>query len=366
MEFSVNRDGFKNVLGVMIKAVSPIATDPRLSGVLITAKGKGLVLKTTNLDLYIEANVAGDIKQAGEILLPARLLFSIFEILPGDVVSFQGGEKSCKVISDQAEYDLRKIEFDEWFNIPEIKNADEFKLPIASFGNLAKKVCCATSKDDTRPVLQGINIRSEKDKVSLTAFDGYRIACATSNSEILADKKRETVVMGPLLVNLADLSKFGEEATFRVGENLIGINCAGFNIVFSRLAGQFPETSKFINSDMPINIKVNTDELLKSVQRISLLSSDFPIVSVNINPKTNMLHLHGNAESIGKCDDDVACECNVKTAVTISFNCKYLLEGLAAIESENTIIKLKQGDAPAVFSEIVPEAYSYVLMPVKL
>ena len=366
MEFSVNRDGFKNVLGVMIKAVSPIATDPRLAGVLIEVKKNGLVLKTTNMDLYINADVPCDVKEEGNILLPARLLFSIFEILPGDVVRFVGNDAGCQIVCEQSVYNLRKIEFDSWFDMPEIKTIDSFKLPIDSFGELAKKVCCAASKDDTRPVLQGINIKSRNDGVALTAFDGYRIATASAKGDINVDKERETVVMGSLLVNLADLSKFGEEAHFSIADNLIGIKCAGFEIVFSKLAGDFPNTEKFFKEDMPITVKVNTNELVKGIQRIALLSSDFPVATLSINPSTNMLHLSGQAEAIGKCDDDIPCECNVKTALKMSFNCKFLLEGLGSIESENTIIKLKEENSAGIFSEVIPEAFTYVLMPVKL
>lgn len=365
MKFSVSREGFKNVLGVMIKAVSPIATDPRLAGVLIKVEKGKARLKTTNLDLYITAEFACDVKEEGAILLPARLLYNIFNILPGDIVVFEEKETGCQILCDQAVYNLRKIAFKEWFEAPKIEQTSSFELPLSKIGTLAKKVVCSTSRDDSRPILQGIQICNQPREVTLSATDGIRIAQAKNVMDEDVENAAETVVPGAILVSVADLGKFGEIAEFNISDNLIEIKCEGFDIVFSKLAGKFPNIKSLIQDKAPVALEVLTDDLVRGVQRIALLSSDFPIVKFSINPNTKMLHLSGKAEDVGKCDDDIPCECNVETTIEVSFNCKFLLEGLASIEGEKTRILLTSAEKPGIFCDLGECSYAYVLLPVK-
>src|SRR5579864_1918977 len=70
------------------RAISPRASMPILGNVLVETTKNGAKLAATDLELGIEAHVAGTVQEGGAVTLPARILTDIVTNLPPSPVDF--------------------------------------------------------------------------------------------------------------------------------------------------------------------------------------------------------------------------------------------------------------------------------------
>src|SRR2546430_17711142 len=86
MKFKCDRDVFSEALQTVQRAVSSRPGIPALTGVLMNASGKELVLATTDLEVSARLRLEVQVQEEGVALIPARLLAGMgesFEQAPG-------------------------------------------------------------------------------------------------------------------------------------------------------------------------------------------------------------------------------------------------------------------------------------------
>ena len=94
MKFKCDRDVFSEALQTVQRAVSSRPGIPALTGVLMNASGKELVLATTDLEVSARLRLEVQVQEEGVALIPARLLADMvksFEQAPV-ILEAEGGQ----------------------------------------------------------------------------------------------------------------------------------------------------------------------------------------------------------------------------------------------------------------------------------
>src|SRR5256712_4481299 len=74
------------------RAVSTRTTMPILGYILMETQKDGIKLAATDVDLAMQVEVAAEVKQGGQLTLPARILNEIVGNLPGATVEIKARE----------------------------------------------------------------------------------------------------------------------------------------------------------------------------------------------------------------------------------------------------------------------------------
>lgn len=369
MKFSINQQSLYSILSIVNKAISPRSTIPTLAGVFIDAQENEVVFRTTNLELSIQANAPALIEEDGNVLLPAKLLMDIVSALPDEAVNIEAGQEQAEISCAKSNYKIRVLNAVDYPQFPQVEATQKVNLPFEQFSNMTKKVAKMVARDDTRPILQGVNVNVSGKNLELVATDAYRIAISKAEIETDNTSDFSAVIPGAFLMDVAGLKGEISNATISLSENQVVVECNDIIFINRRIAGNFPPYNQLIPESSSIKAKISTKDLVDAVRRISVLNFVNPIIKFSFDVSSNIVRLSGDAQDIGSCDESLECQYESDGSgqnLEIAFNCNYVLDGLACIDSKNTIIETTADTKPGIFRDENEGKIIYILLPVKI
>lgn len=364
MKFSINQSALNDILNTVNKAVSPRATNPALAGILIEASENEVTLRGTDLELSIQATAPALIEEDGKALLPAKLLSDIVGALPDEAVNIEVAEEKADITCANSNFSIRTLNSTDYPEFPKVETTEKVTLPFKDFSDMTKRVAKMTARDDSRPILQGVNVKVEGNKLELVATDAYRIAVA--RAELKTDNTSEfaAVIPGQFMMDVAGLKGDIQSAEISLSENQVVVECNDIIFINRRLAGSFPPYNQLLDVTPNLTATVKAKDLTEAVRRIGVLSFSDQSLKMVFDPAAGKLALSGSAADVGTCDESVEAKFSgSEDKIEISFNCGYVLEGLGCFASEDINIEIVACDKPGVFKDA--GQITYILLPVK-
>ncbi|MCB1238381.1 MAG: DNA polymerase III subunit beta, partial [Tetrasphaera sp.] len=243
-----------------------------------------------------------------------------------------------------------------------------------AFTQAVAQVAIAADRGDTLPILTGVRVEIDGDKMTLLATDRYRLAMRELHwNPAATDANQVLLVPGRTLLDTAkslgttgsiDLA-FGGAAG---GDGLVGFEAGQRRSTTRLLDGEYPKVSSIFPTSSETEVVLATADLVEAVKRVALVAERNTPVRLKFGES------HVTIEA-GTGDDAQASEA-VEATLTgpeleIAFNPHFLLDGLGAVGTAYTRISFTQPSRPAVLSgqdEADGDAdtsYRYVLMPVR-
>ncbi len=178
MKVTVLQENLARGLSIVSRAVSPRNTLPVLSNILIASDEGRLRLSATNLELGITCWIAARIEQEGSTTVPARTFADLVSALPVEQVMLELNTQTqtLHVKGGTSTNDIKCISADEFppLPVPDLEGA--VQLNVVDFQEMIQQVAFAASTDEARPVLMGVLVNVDKDKITLAAADGFRLS----------------------------------------------------------------------------------------------------------------------------------------------------------------------------------------------
>ena len=174
MKFQVDRDVLAEAVGWVSRALPARPVIPVLSGLLLEA-ADGLTLSCFDYEVSARVEVGADVAEPGTVLVPGRLLAEITRSLPSLPVEFADDPEGVSLTCGSASFTLVTLPVEEYPDLPELPQT----AGTVDGGVLAaaiSQVAPAASRDDTLPLLTGVNIEVGGDIMTLAATDRYRLA----------------------------------------------------------------------------------------------------------------------------------------------------------------------------------------------
>ena len=175
MKFQVERDVLAGAVGWASRALPSRPVIPVLSGLLLEAAADGLTLSCFDYEVSARVEVAAEVAEPGTVLVPGRLLAEITRSLPSLPVEFADDPEGVGLTCGSASFTLVTLPLEEYPDLPElpqIAGTVDGGMLAAAIGQVAP----AASRDDTLPMLTGVNIEVEGETMTLVATDRYRLA----------------------------------------------------------------------------------------------------------------------------------------------------------------------------------------------
>ncbi len=372
MNFSIETDVLLNNLLISQKALSTKTPAPYLQGIKFEVNENEIVMITSNSDISIKIVVKDEslkIETTGEVLIPGKVFVDFIRKLDKGPVDISVIDNNVlQIHSHNTDLSLNLLNVEDYPEINFVMNEVPIKLDSKIMKSVIKQTTFATSTIENRPILTGVNIRVENDKLVAIATDSFRL----SQKKIDIPKnfeKMNVVIPGRSLDELSKILEMDLE------EILIHLNHKSIlfeygNILFQSrlLEGNFPETTRLIPVEFPIIIKFKTNDLNIAVERASLLSmkdSMNSIVKLYLKPD-NTVEITSNSPEIGRVVEEVfPVEKAVGTSIKIAFSSKYFLDALKTFESDEVLVKFTGEIRPFIIESTDEPGLIQLILPVR-
>jgi len=370
----VERDVLAEAVAWTARALPARPTVPVLAGIRLQA-GEELVLSSFDYDVSAQATVPVNTEEPGTALVSGRLLAEISRSLPAKPVHINAEDGRAVLTCGSATFTLLTMPEEEYPALPEMPPAAG-TIGSDAFATAVSQSATAAGRDDTLPALTGVRIEIDGDTLTLVSTDRYRLAVRELRwsparpdltaamlvpARALADTARSLTSSAQVSIALALPGSDG------AGDGMIGFEGAGRRTTTRLLSGEFPRYQSLLPKTVNSVAELPVSMLSESVKRVALVAERNTPVRLSFSPGQLMLEAgtgdEAQAEEFLEADfsgDDLS----------IAFNPQYLLDGLAAIDSDTVRISFTESGKPALLTgkpdpDGQPE-FRYLLMPIRL
>jgi DNA polymerase-3 subunit beta len=380
VKFRVERDVFAEAVAWAARSLPTRPPLPVLAGLLIDAKEGGLTLSSFDYEVSARVEVPADVSEPGTILVSGRLLADITRSLPDRPVEMatEESERKAQLVCGTAKFSLQTLPREDYPSLPAMPDAAG-TLSGDVFAAAVAQVAVAVGRDDTLPVLTGIRVEFEGDRLVLAATDRYRLAVRELQwAPGRTDLTTVALVQGRSLADTARALADADTVTIALtgsgaGEGLIGFEGAAGSesrrTTNRLLDGEFPKYRALLPSESSSVAVVESAALLETVKRVALVADRN--TPVRLSFEEGQLVVEAGAGDEAQAVETLTCSYSGEP-LTIAFNPQFLQEGIGALGTPHTEISFTTSTKPAVIAgRIDPEkpsdgSYRYLIMPVRL
>jgi len=376
MKVTVLQENLARGLGTVSKAVSPRSTLPVLANILIASDEGRLRLSATNLEMGITCWIPARIDEEGSTTVPARTFSDLVGTLPGDQVMFKldPSTQTLNVRSGTSTTDIKCIDAQEFPPMPVPDFDGAVQINVGDFREMIHQVAFAASSDEARPVLMGVLVQVDKDKLTMAAADGFRLSVRKAVLSAPAPTPISAIVPAQALKELARVATDGEEPIYMVlpkGRGQVVFRVKDVEVVSQLIDGTFPDYQQIIPRSYKSRTLVSTSSLLKACKQAEIFAREgsnvarFNIKSAQGEMQPSEVEISATSEETGK--NETIVEATVDgSGLLIAFNVKFLREALEVIRTPNVALETSAPNAPGVVKPVGDDQFLHVIMPMHL
>ena len=369
MKFIIKQDVLLESLNHTSRAISPRNLIPILTGIKFDLTEDGLYLSASDTDISIRCLIPTDkiisVKEYGSVVIGGKYIVEIVKKLPNMDITIEVMDGYKMIVStDNTEFNLNGINPQEFPNL----DLEEIKEPIVLQTNIFKKIInqtyFATSQNESRPLLTGINFRIEKDLMEVIATDSYRLAKKTMKLDRILEDSLNIVIPGKNLMELAKIIDDDKESIeLHIFNNKILFKYKNLLFLSRLLSGTYPATSSIIPTEFSVNVECSCALLFEMIDRASLLTSDRDKNTIKLELANKEMVISSNSPEIGKVEEKMVVDSDDK--ISISFSSKYMLDCIKSFETSNITMCMNDDSSPIIVKSDDDDSLIQLVLPIK-
>ena len=373
MKLSCVQEHLARGLSIVGRAVATRSPLPVTSNVLLATDDARLKLAATNLDIAITCWVQAKVDEDGATTVPARLLGEFVNSLPNDRIDLKLNERqrSLNLKCGQFEANAKGIDADEFPPIPSVGHEAAISVDPKEFHDAIGQVAFAAAADDTRPVLAGVSMSFDGEKLTLAAADGFRLAVREMTLPEPLAERVDIIVPARALTELGRVIGDGDDSlriTVTPNRSQVLFSLPNVQLVSRLIEGTFPNYRQIIPAKHTTRIVVPTKEFLGATRIASYFARDSAnIVRLQASPGEDLapgrLTVAATAAEVGDTVGGIDAVVEGDEA-HIAFNAKYLTDVLAVLDEAQVALEVTTPSSPGVVRPTGTDgSYTHVIMP---
>ena len=358
------RDELAQKLGIVARGVSARGAVQILAGVLLDAEAGKLQLAATDMELSLRAALDADVETAGRTVVPGRLLVELARLLPASEVLVEQAteEPVLRVASGPARYELNTYDVTDFPRLPDVEGIELFTVDGRVLLDTVGRVGRSASRDESRPVLTGILVRFENERLVMAATDSYRLA--VKEAPIAGGPPDlEAIVPARALAELARIAQGAERIELGVLENQVIFGVDGVWLTTRRIDGQFPNYRQLLPEAFEHELVLPREELLEVVRRTSVMAQrNSPL---RLRFEEGELTVSARTQDVGEARESLPVAFTGEP-LEIGFNADFLREGIESLAHTDAVqLKLISPLRPGLL-QAEGDDFWYLIMPIRL
>jgi len=362
MKIKTTKEELQAAIATVGNIVSPKATLPILSNMLLETKDSLLKINTTDLDIGISCELPVHVYEQGAITIPAKRFSDIVRELPsGEVVIMARKNNQIDIEGLNCRFKLNGLPKEEFPKFPEFKEKDAILIKQADLKEMIKLTSFAVSYEESRYVLNGILLEVAGDVVRMVATDGRRLAKIEKKLIQPASKDFHTIIPIKAINEISRNLKEEGSVSLIQGVNQVLFNINGILIATRVIEGEFPNYKQVIPKEIPTKVRIKTSDLLAAIRRANLLSTpDFQAVKFELFK--DKLVISKSTPDVGEHREEIDIKYGQQELMA-GFNPQFFIDVLKNVPYEEIELEFLGPDKPCVLRM---SDYLYLALPMRL
>lgn len=364
MKFVVEKRYIADAIGKLSRAVATKSSVPVLEGILFSAEEGKLTMAAYNFEIGIKKELPIKCFEAGDIVLPAKLLLDIIRKMPSDEIMIEVDARLiCHITCGASSFDIVGIDAADFPEIPSAAGGNELTIPGAMLKSMVRQTVFAVLEESTMPMYTGLYFEVERDYIKLVALDGLRIAIRKETAKNITPLS--FVITGKSITEVFRMIEDeNENIEMCVARNHVSFNIGGYHLVSRLIEGTYLDYNSVIKAEHATRLELNTNEVIDSIERISLIINNPNNTPVRCNITEEEIKF-SCATTVGRANDSCPIQ-KEGNNLEFGFNARFMLEALRATETDEVEVTLNGEVAPIQIKPKEGDDFLYVVMPMRI
>lgn len=371
MKLKIKQNILMEHLNYVIKGISNKNLIPILNCIKFELTDTGLYLMSTDNEIaiktFIDKKNIEEIEKLGDIVVSGRYIYDIIRKLPNEIINIEEVvDNKLYISTTHSSFHLNCNNVNEFpsLELEEHKNPVIMKQHI--FKNIINQTSFATSTQESRPVLTGINFKIVEKNLECTATDSYRLAKSVITIDSTLPEDVNIIIPTKNLTELTRLFNDDDEnLEMHIFNNKV-IFKFGTIIMMSKLInGTYPDTSKLIPTEFALSMKVSLSMFFDSIDRASLLTNESDKNTIRLENKGNEIIVSSNIPEIGNVEETLDVVKNNDKEIKIAFSSKYMLEALKSLNCDEVELLFNGEVSPIIVKNPETDNLIQLILPIR-
>jgi DNA polymerase-3 subunit beta len=370
MNIVVLKNNFKEALNIVAGIKKENSQLPILKNILLKTEKGSIEILATDLEIGVTHKISGKVVTDGVVAIPYSVISQIISNLSFERITLESKGTSFLVNADNYKARITTAVADDFPIIPDIsESATHFTIDTQILLEALQTVSVACQVSDFRPELSGILMHFKNGVFRVVATDSFRLA----KQEIPA-KKIKTDFEGELscIIPLRTVQEIirifsGKKESsleLRIDDNQIWCADESTRIVSRRINGSFPDYEAVIPAVYDAEITVKKEDIVSALKLTSSLANRLFEVRFILDEDMKYIKLISSSNEFGEGEYLLPVKATGQK-LEISFNWRFILDGIRNIKTESVFIGLNNEQKPSVIKITNDASYAYVLTSIK-
>jgi DNA polymerase-3 subunit beta len=357
----------KNLLQHSVATVSKAAAAKSpvgvLEGIHLRAESEMVTLYGSDGTLSIRCTIEAAVPEAGETVLPARLLGEILAKFDDCEISMVTEENNMVMECGHSRTTLCTMDPEAYPKFPEYAKTRGVALYSNRLVSMIDQTVFATSLSEDKPILTGILMEMGQETLRLVALDGYRLAIRQEAVQS-GMESAEVIVPARSMREIARIVP-DDESTLRLyaAGHLVAITAENLEITTRVLQGDYVKYRNILPAEHTTRVVVDKTSLQNSLELANILARQSKTNLVNIRLDGDVMTITSDSE-VGRAREEFSIQLTGKN-LSIAFNARYLLDVLKEVHDTSLVFDFNTSISPCVIRPVQGESFYYLVLPVK-
>lgn len=344
------------------------ATFPFLNQVLLEYNQEKIILTATDLKKIISTTINYNCENQGAILFPGKLVLDILRKLTEEEVTFILTNNQLILKTIKSSFSFQLIAADEYPAVPQTEAGQELKVSQVVLSSILKQGLYSASRDMEREGLSGALLSNTNGLIRAVTTDGHRLSYGEGELINFASKNLQVMVSATDLKLVEQLNS-GEDIIMKWDQKQVEFNQDNIRMTFKLLGAKFPPYEEVIPRQCSTIVKIKTQPLMQSIDRLTSLNQQEPVKMV----LGDTISIGLSAAGVGEGLELVETEEFKGTKLEIAISPRYLTESLKNCGNDSLYFGFNSSSSPITISnhripkaeEITGGYYLALIMPIQ-
>ncbi len=373
MKFTIKKDLLLDALNKVSKAISTKNLIPVLAGIKFELKKKKLILTASDNDITIQNSIESvneddfKIENEGSIIIQGKYILDIVRKLPDKYINIEVvDELKILIYTENSEFNLNGISESEYPNIGLEESKKKISINAGVFKSIVNQTAFASSNEEGKLVLTGINFNIVGDVLECNSTDSYRLARKIVKLDRESEENYNIVIPSKNLVEFSKiLSDDDDIVELHIFNNKILFKNNNLKFESRLISGTYPNTANLLPDDSLLVISTKLNDFYDVIDRVSILTSDKEKNIVTLETTDEYLILRSSSAEIGRVEEKMPITKNNDENIKISFSAKYMMEALRSFSTETVDIHFVGEIKPILIKSSEDTSLTQLVLPIR-
>ncbi len=373
MKFTIKKDLLLDALNKVSRAISTKNLIPVLAGIKFELKKKKLTLTASDNDITIQTSIESNndedfkIENEGSIIIQGKYILDIVRKLPDKYINIEVvDELKILIYTENSEFNLNGISESEYPNIGLEESKKKVNVNASVFKTIVNQTAFASSNEESKLVLTGINFNIVGDVLECNSTDSYRLARKVVKLDKKSEENYNIVIPSHNIVEFCKiLSDDDEIVELHIFNNKILFKTGNLKFESRLINGTYPNTSNLLPDDSLLVVSTKLADFYDVIDRVSILTSDKEKNIVTLETTDDWLILRSSSAEIGRVEEKMPIIKNNSENIKISFSAKYMMEALKSFSTETVDIHFVGEIKPILIKSSEDTTLTQLVLPIR-